>query len=67
MTDHWLHGFNLQRRGMARGRPLRDARDLSVARSAPRGVQGSCCREDRRSVMIRSRTRVVKRHLDGDW
>jgi hypothetical protein len=55
-------------RGMVRVRPLRDAGDLPRSLAPARAAFAVAVAENPASrFMIRSRTRVVKRHLEGDW
>jgi hypothetical protein len=52
---------------MARGRPLRDAGNLPVAPLARAAFKEAVAEKPSGRFMIRSRTRVVKRHPEGDW
>jgi len=52
---------------MVRGRPLRDAGDLPLSPSPVPPLQPAVEEKPASQFMIRSRTRVVKRHPEGDW
>jgi hypothetical protein len=64
--DHWLRGFNFNvEEWDAKGlhyETLVICRTLALARAAFAVAEKPTAR-----FMIRSRTRVVKRHPDGDW
>jgi hypothetical protein len=63
--DHWLPGFNFNVEEWFEGdRTLAICRTLAQARSVFAVAVGE---EPAGRFMIRSRTRVVKRHPEGDW
>jgi hypothetical protein len=65
--DHWLHGFNYKVEEWFEGdryETLAICRSLSLARAALRQAISD---QPSGWFMIRSRTRVVKRHPEGDW
>ena len=67
MTGHWLHGFNYNVEEWFEGdhyETLAICRSLALARAA---FKAAIEEKPTGRFMIRSRTRVVKRHADGDW
>ncbi len=65
---HWLHGFNFNvEEWDERGKhysTLAICRTLAYARAA---FKEAIAEKPAGRFMIRSRTRVVKRHPEGDW
>ncbi len=66
--DHWLHGFNfIVEEWDERGEhytTLAICRSLALARAA---FKEAVAEKPAGRFMIRARTRVVKRHPEGDW
>ena len=65
--DHWLHGFNYDVEEWFEGdchETLAICRQLAYARAV---FKAAVADKPSGRFMIRSRTRVVKRHPEGDW
>jgi hypothetical protein len=66
--DHWLPGFNFNvEEWDAKGQTyetLAICRTLALARAA---FEVAIAKKPAGQFMIRSRTRVVKQHPEGDW
>jgi hypothetical protein len=65
--DHWLHGFNFNVEEWFEGdryERLAICRNLAPARAA---FKAAIDDKPAGRFMIRSRTRVVKRHPEGGW
>jgi hypothetical protein len=65
--DHWLPGFNFNVEEWFEGdlyETLAICRSLELARAA---FKAAIAEKPSARFMIRSRTRVVKHHPDGDW
>jgi hypothetical protein len=66
--DHWLPGFNFNVEDWdAKGQTyetLAICRSLALARAA---FEAAVAEKPAARFMIRSRTRVMKRHPQGDW
>ncbi len=65
VQDHWLHGFNFNV-GFEGDRyeTLAICRNLAIARAA---FKEAVAEKPTGRFMIGARTRVVKRHPEGDW
>ena len=66
MIDHWLHGFNYNVEEWREGdryETLAICRSLALARAA---FKEAIAEKPSGRFMIRSRTRVVKRHPEAD-
>jgi hypothetical protein len=67
MTDHWLPGFNYNVEEWFEGdryETLAICRQLAFARAV---FKVAIEEKSGGRFMIRNRTRVVKRHPEGDW
>jgi len=67
MTDHWPHGFNYNVEEWFesdRYETLAICRTLTLARAA---FKAAIAEKPDSRFMIRIRTRLVKRHPEGDW
>jgi hypothetical protein len=65
--DHWLPGFNFNVEEWFEGdhyETLAICRSLALARAA---FATAIAQKPAARFMIRSRTRVVRRHPEGDW
>ncbi len=67
VQDHWLHGFNYNVEEWFEHdhyETLAICRQLAYARSV---FKEAVAEKPGGKFMIRARTRVVKRHPEGDW
>jgi len=67
VQDHWLHGFNYNVEEWFEGdryETLAICRQLAFARAV---FNAAIADKPTGRFMIRGRTRVVKRHPEGDW
>jgi len=67
VQDHWLFGFNYNVEEWSEGdryETLAICRNLALARAA---FEEAIAEKPTGRFMIRSRTRVVKRHPEGNW
>jgi hypothetical protein len=67
VTDHWLHGFNYNVEEWFEGdryETLAICRQIAFARAV---FKVAIEEKSGGRFMIRNRTRVVKRHPEGDW